>query len=133
MKHIVFALTLIMVGNMAAAMPCDTGWSCKSKSGKYSVQVQRCRYTNSIRNLESIKIGGQEIANAKISAAYDSLSIGGKVLAFEISIPDTKNDAHYLSFEYMGKKGQVTERVQPYNPGPQKVIASETLTCEEAE
>jgi len=129
------AITMLSLSfaHVASAMPCDTGWSCKSKSGKYSVEVQRCRYQNSIGGLESVKINGKEIQGSQLTSSYDSKSIGGNILAIEVSIPDTKNDAHYLAFEVAGKSGRVTERIQEFNPGPQQVIASEAISCEETE
>jgi hypothetical protein len=130
MKTVFLALGSLIVAQSAFSMPCDTSWSCKSKSGKYVVDVQRCRYSNALGVQQSVKINGQEISDAKLGASYDSQSIGGKILAFEISLPDTKNDARYLSVEMVGGKGTVTERVQPFNPGPQKAVASEAISCQ---
>lgn len=127
----ILALTIFgLVGQIATAMPCDSGWSCKSKSGKYAVHVQRCRYSNFLGSLESVKINGKNVEGATLTASYDSKSIGGNILAFEVSIPDTKNDAHYLSFELVRNSGRVTERIQELNPGPQIKIGSEAISCE---
>jgi hypothetical protein len=133
MRNLVFAFVSVIVGQYALAMPCDTGWACKSASGKYAIEVNRCRYTNSVGGLTSLKIDDKEISKAVLTASYDSQSIGGDILALEVSIPDSENDGHYISFEMIGDKGTVTDRVQPYNPGEQKVISTEAISCEETE
>ncbi|HWU44976.1 MAG TPA: hypothetical protein VN132_16100 [Bdellovibrio sp.] len=110
----VTAITLLSLvfAHVASAGPCDGSWSCKSKSGKYAVEVQRCRYSNSIGNLESVKINGSDVKDAKLTSSYDSQSIGGDILALEISIPDDKNDARYLSLEVVGNEGRAIERIR---------------------
>ena len=133
MKKLFLSTVILATAQIAAAMPCDTGWSCKSKTGKYSVEVQRCRYSNSIGNLTYVNISGKNVEGAQLTSSYDSKSIGGNILAIEVSLPDGKNDAHYLAFEVAGKLGRVTERIQQSNPGPQKAIASESISCEETE
>ncbi|MGZ3768695.1 MAG: hypothetical protein ACXVCP_04620 [Bdellovibrio sp.] len=133
MKTLILSIALMMSGRSVLAMPCDTNWSCKSHSGKYSITVQRCRYVNAIGNLQHVKINGKEVHGSEITAAYDSKSIGGSILAIEVSIPDNSNDAHYISFETVGTKGLVTERIQKFNPGPQKTVFSEALICKEEE
>ena len=133
MKALMLISILTAMTESALAMPCDTGWMCKSRNGFYSIEVQRCRYTNSIGNLISVKASGHDIPDAKITAAYDSKSIGGSILAMEVSIPDTVNAGHYLSFEMVGKVGRMTERIQQFNPGEQKVIATRSLSCKVTE
>jgi hypothetical protein len=132
-KTLLTTSLILISGQAAMAMSCDTGWSCKSVSGKYEIEVQRCRYSNSIGNLQFVKMIGKIIANSEITASYDSKSIGGNILAIEVKIPDTKNDARYLAFESSGKNGVVSERIQESNPGPQSVISSEPISCEEVE
>jgi hypothetical protein len=127
------ALTTLIAGTTASAMPNDSGWICKSASGKYEVEVQRSRYTNSIQGLVSLKIDGHGISQAQLTSAYDSKSLGGRILALEVSVPDSKNDLHFVSFELVGNKGIATERVVEMAPAPQKTIAAEAITCEEAE
>lgn len=128
-KTTVLILSLVLT-QATFAMPCDFAWSCKSTSGKYYVSMHKCNDANSAKHLNSLKMNGKLIEGAEVTAAYDSVSVGGHVLAFEIQIPDEKNDARFLSFESNGKTGQVTERIQPYNPGQQRVVGSEKITCE---
>ncbi len=113
----------------AFSMPCDTGYSCKSESGKYQIELQRCRYINSL-NLNSITIDGNEVAYAELNAGWD----GDSVLAFEISLPSVnQEDLRVLSVETnkteLGTRGVAIEKVTFYNPGPSTVVNYEAMTC----
>lgn len=113
----------------AFSMPCDTGYSCKSESGKYQVELQRCRYKNSV-GLYSVKVDGKEVVDAELNSGWD----GDSVLAFEISLPSVNDeDLRVLSVETSktdsSSKGVAQEKVTLYNPGPSSVVATEAMTC----
>ena len=88
MKNIFISTILLISASTSFSMPCDTGYKCTSLSGKYKIELQRCRYVNRLGNLSSVKIDNKEIAGAELGAAFDGKSIGDSLLAFEISIPN---------------------------------------------
>jgi hypothetical protein len=65
MRFLAFAPLLLMSAH-ALAMPCDTGYLCISASGKYKVEIQRCRYDNRFSNIVTLRISGKDVANATL-------------------------------------------------------------------
>lgn len=129
MKNLL-ALSISALSSVSAfSMPCDTGYLCKSESGKYQIELQRCRYINSL-NLNSVTIDGNVVARAQLNTGWD----GDSVLAFEINLPSVnEEDLRVLSVETnktdLSSKGIAIEKVTFYNPGPTTVVNSETITC----
>jgi hypothetical protein len=115
------------LSNLASAMPCDTGYFCQSKSGKYQIEVERCRYVNDLHNLQ-VKISGKDVLGT-LMANYDSLSLGGSLLAFEVKLPEAKYDGRKLTVEVVGQKGTITESIYKESPSPAKAIAQESISC----
>lgn len=52
----------------AFSMACDTGYSCKSESGKYQVELQRCRYVKG-----GLKYGGWQMNSRPPKMAFSCL------------------------------------------------------------
>ena len=69
MKFPVFAAFLLMSAD-AFAMPCDTGYLCTSSSGKYQIEIRRCRYDNRLGNIQRLKVDGKDVTDAKLGAAF---------------------------------------------------------------
>lgn len=119
---------LMLSAHSAFAMPCDTGYQCTSKTGKYQIALQRCRYENDLR-LESATINNVQITPATLGPAYD----GNSILAFEVVLPPTGGaDQRKLSVEISrkGHAGVIREQVQEVNPSPYKTVATEAISCE---
>jgi hypothetical protein len=131
MKIIFVILSLVSgFANSVMAMPCDTGYLCNSRSGKYSIEVQRCRYTNHLGNLISVKMNGHDVAGATLSAAWDGKSVGDSLLAFEITIPSHAGSSHVWSVEIPNKtKGIIKEKFAAAEPEPYTVIWKDLITC----
>jgi hypothetical protein len=86
MKNLIILVLLYCFSHSAFSMPCDVGYICVSKTKKYYIELQYCRYTNNI-NLETIKIDGAEVEGANLNKGWDS----DNLLAFEINLPVKNN------------------------------------------
>lgn len=130
MKSLITMLLTLFVSQIAQAMPCDAGYLCISKTGKYKVELQRCRYRNNI-NLVSTKINNVEVAGAVLNKGWD----GENVLAFEINLPVTVEGAVKILTAEMGnhKLGWMKIKYAESEPGPLSVLHSERMSCKMVE
>lgn len=114
----------------AFSMPCDSGYSCHSKSGKYKIELGRCRYTNSLRLL-SVNIDHTEVTDSELKASFDGRSVGGSVLAFEVKLPSEEGTERLLAVEIKKKSGRgvLKEKYAEYLPGPARVLHTERAIC----
>lgn len=124
-----FAILLVSLSvSVAFSMPCDTGYKCLSASGKYQIELQRCRYSNNL-GLIQVLIDGKSI-NGTLGASFD----GEKVLAFEILIPTNSSlgepDSRRLNVEMIDRAGTIKEQLQDYNPGSWRDSFSESISCQ---
>jgi hypothetical protein len=110
-------------------MPCDTGYTCTSSSGKYKVSIRRCRYDNRLGGIQRITIDGNDMADAKLGAAFDGDDFGG----FEIGIAGQGDTQRVLSVEWKQKtgKGRIRDKSRTDNPAPYKTNFSEAISCKE--
>ena len=111
----------------AFSMPCDTGYICTSKTGKYKIELQRCRYRNSL-HLESTKINGNEIKNAVLNSGWD----GDTLLAFEINLPTKIEGAVKIltaEFPHKDQMGNLNIEYTESEPAPLKIIHHEKILC----
>lgn len=118
----------------AYAMPCDTGYHCVSKSGRYDISLQRCRYVNDL-HLLSVSVHKSIISAATLGPAWDGKSVGDGLLAFQINLPTTDDSVRVLSVEIPAKtsKGMIKEKYAATEPEPFKVQFSESMTCKVTE
>ncbi|MGZ3790623.1 MAG: hypothetical protein ACXVLQ_19170 [Bacteriovorax sp.] len=127
MKSLMALCLLVGLIQSAFSMPCDTGYECVSKTGKYKVSLQRCRYRNNI-NLISTSINNVEVKEATLNKGWD----GDLALAFEINLP-TKVDGSVkiLSAELSSshKSGFMKVKYAESEPGPLSVIHTEKISC----
>lgn len=125
MKKIITVL-LFVFAQSVLAMPCDTGYDCVSKTKKYKVSLQRCRYRNRI-NLISTTINGTEVTDATLNQGWD----GESVLAFEINLPTTPDGAVKILTAEMAnhKVGTMKIKYAESEPGPLTTQHSEKMTC----
>jgi hypothetical protein len=114
----------------AFAMPCDSEYICKSKSDKYVVEIQRCRYDNRLGTISEFKIGKTETTGSvKLGAAWD----GDQYLAFEIHLPTVGESERMFSIEVEKKsgKGLIHEKKRDDSASSWKPVSSETITCKD--
>lgn len=130
MKKLLTFCLLTGFSHAAFSMPCDTGYDCVSKTGKYKISLQRCRYRNNI-NLLSTTINGAVVSGASLNKGWD----GEDVLAFEINLPTTVDGSvKILTAELMNhKKGVMKIKYADSEPGPLSVLHSEKMSCVIAE
>jgi hypothetical protein len=117
-------------GEAAQAMPCDTGYVCKSASGKIQIELNRCRYVNRLRLL-SLKIDNKTVDGAELNASWDGKSVGDNLLAFEINLPTAEGSSKVISAE-IGKgkmQGVLKVKFAVDEPGTYKVLRTESITC----
>jgi hypothetical protein len=133
MKHVLIAVAAL-ASSTAFAMPCDTGFTCISDSGKYVVELQSCRYVNAV-SLVSVKVEGKALEGASLGPAYDG-TIDGGPLAVEIELPLSADEAangsaRVLTIEVApgSEEGTIKEKFVEEQPGPYAVVASEKVTC----
>ena len=125
-------LALFLVAAPAAfAMPCDVSavrYDCRSASGKYELNVLTCGYDDALKNWD-LTVSGKSIGTN-----LDGSWMGAMFMGFQISVPDTQNDAHSVTFEVNNKTmtGTVTEISQASDPGPTKTIGTENVSCTES-
>lgn len=122
-----FVLGNIFLSQAAFSMPCDSGYSCVSKTGKYKVSLQRCRYRNHI-NLISTKIDDVEVADATLNQGWD----GETTLAFEINLPVAEaGQVKILTAELVPhhKYGWMKIKYAESEPGPLTVLHTERMSC----
>jgi hypothetical protein len=127
MKYLMSILLLSGMSQSAFSMPCDAGYNCVSKTGKYTIELQYCRYTNNIA-LETIKINGSEVKGASLNKGWD----GDSVLAFEINLPVKIEGAVQILTAEMPqktKKGILQVKYADYEPQPMTVIHTEKISC----
>lgn len=126
MKSIIALTLLVGLVQSAYSMPCDTGYSCESKSGKYKIELQRCRYRNDIR-LVSMSINNTDIPSAVLNKGWD----GETTLAFEINLPTMSSGAvKILTAELPGKhKGVMKIKYAASEPGPLSTLYTEKVFC----
>ena len=127
MKYLMSILLLAGISQSAFSMPCDAGYSCVSKTGKYAIELQYCRYTNNIA-LETIKIDGSEVKGASLNKGWD----GDSVLAFEINLPVKIEGAVKILTAEMPKKtknGILQVKYADYEPQPMAVIHTDKIYC----
>lgn len=124
----------LALAQAASAMPCDTGYSCVSKSGKYQIELQRCRYVNDLR-LESFTFKHVAVTDATLGPSWDGKSVGDTQLSFQVNWPSTGDAVHLISVEVPAKsmKGTVKEKSVDSQPAPFKTLASESITCQISE
>ena len=147
--------TMILLSKAAFAMPCDTGYTCTSASGAYQIEIQTCRYTNSV-GLTSLKLAGKDVQNATIGHAFDATYDEDKgPLYFEVNLPATEEEAangsvRILQVEIPALKpaskfstlfhrkktsdtvtryGTIQEKFAEEEPAPFKVVKTESVTC----
>jgi hypothetical protein len=127
MKVLALTTLLMLISQTASAMPCDTGYFCVSKSGKYKISLQRCRYRNNI-HLISIKKDNSEIAEATLNKGWD----GENILGFEINLPLAEEGAvKILTAEVVKshKHGVMKIKYAESEPGPLSVLQTEKISC----
>ena len=127
MKSFILTFFLGTFSFTAFSMPCDSGYSCTSNSGKYKIELQRCRYRNRI-SLASFKINDVEVKGADLNKGWD----GDSVLGFEINIPTQLEDAvEILSAELPHKLNSGILRIKyaESEPGPLKTVHIENIYC----
>ncbi len=120
------AVLLLAINTQAFAMPCDTGYACRSASGKYKIEIRRCRYDNRL-GPATLTVGGQRVANAKLGPAWD----GSRFMAFQLDLPSTGDAERMLSAEVRkpGLSGVLSDESRKYNPAPWKVKHREVIRC----
>jgi len=131
MKKFSIILLLSLLSQSAYSMPCDTGYNCASKSGKYQVELQRCRYRNHL-GLLSLKINNLEVSSAALNSSWD----GDSSLAFEINLPSLPDGSVKIITAEMSpklKKGIMKIKYAVVEPGPLSVIHSENIICKISE
>jgi hypothetical protein len=128
MKAAVLA-AFFLISGQAFAMPCDTGYLCTSSSGKYQIEIRRCRYDNRLGAIQKLKIDGKDAGDAKLGAAFDGEDFGG----FEIDLGGEDDNKRILSVEWGQKTGQGTirDKSRNYNPAPYITNVSEAIVCKE--
>jgi hypothetical protein len=122
-----FVLGNIFLSQAAYSMPCDSGYLCVSKTGKYKVELQRCRYRNSI-HLISTKINNVEIPEATLNQGWD----GETTLAFEINLPVAEpGQVKILTAEMAPhhRFGLMKIKYAESEPGPLTVLHTERMSC----
>jgi hypothetical protein len=119
----------LLMSTQVFAMPCDTGFSCTSASGKYEIEIRRCRYDNRLGPIGELKIDGKDLTGTKLNAAFDGDDFGG----FEIGLPAQGETQRILSAEWMQKtgKGTIRDKSRDGNPAPYKTAFSEAISCKE--
>lgn len=131
-NYILAAIAAILASNSVLAMPCDNGYVCSTTKTKYKIEIQRCRYDNSLKAITSLQIAGKSYENASLSANWD----GDKYLAFEIKLPtDGTNTEQLLSVEVLKSnwQGEITKKSRVDNPGVWKVVTKESIRCKISE
>jgi hypothetical protein len=130
MKFSVLA-ALLVISTQALAMPCDTGYTCTSASGKYKIELRRCRYDNRLGPIGMLKIDGKDVTGAKLGAAFDGDDFGG----FEIGLAGQGETQRILSAEWAQKtgKGTIRDKSRDDNPAPYKTGFSEAIGCKEGD
>ena len=131
MKYFTVMFFLIIFSQSAFSMPCDTGYICISKTGKYNIEFQRCRYRNHI-SLLTTKINGVEVAGASLNEGWD----GDFMLAFEINLPTKIDGAVSLltaELPYKFKPGILKIKYADSEPGPLVTTHTEKIYCKIAE
>lgn len=131
MKFFIVLSCIFGFEHSAFAMPCDAGYNCFSKTGKYKISLQRCRYRNHL-SLLTTKINHLEIMGASLNKGWD----GDSLLAFEINIPTADTSSvRILSAEFSAKHkiGILKEKFAASEPGPLQTVRSEKLYCLEVE
>lgn len=130
MKHLIVIILASTFSLPIFAMPCDTGYSCNSQSGKYQIELNRCRYKNSLR-LYSVKIDNIEIEGAELGASWDGKSVGDSFLAFEVVLPAEDGSDRVISVEIQANSilGTLKEKYTETQPDIAKVLHSEIITC----
>lgn len=126
MRFAALAAALLMTAQ-ACAMPCDSSYQCKSASGKYRMEIQRCRYDNRLGSIQMLKIGGADVTGAQLGAAFDGEDFGG----FEIALAEKGDTQRVLSVEWAQKtgKGVIRDKSRDDNPAPYRTGSSEAITC----
>lgn len=119
-------LLSLVFSSLALAMPCDTGYTCTSASGRYKIEIQRCRYDNRLGNF-SLLLNKSEVTNATGGPAWDGDQFG----AFEIDLATQGDTQRMLSVEFSKKtmKGVIYDKSRAYNPGPWKTTRHEAISC----
>jgi hypothetical protein len=123
-----FALALMLLTPAQVfAMPCDASYRCVSPSGKYKIDIQRCRYDNRLGAISSLQIGGKAVTDAQLGAAFDGDVFGG----FEIDLAQQGDVQRILSVEWVKKtgKGLIRDKTRDTNPAPYKTTFSEGIAC----
>ncbi|MGE5086392.1 MAG: hypothetical protein ACM3MG_08850 [Bacillota bacterium] len=132
MKLFFVSVTLgFLLGQAVQAMPCDTGYHCKSTTSKYEFELQRCRYINSL-HLLTAKMSGSTVGGATLGPFWDGKSIGENLLAFEVDLPSGAGSSHILTVEIPAgtMKGRVKELYAAAEPEPYSLIHSEGIKCQ---
>ena len=128
MKFFISVSLFFGISHGAFSMPCDSSYQCSSRTGRYQISLQSCRYRNQLRLL-STKINGTEITGSTLNQSWD----GDAYLAFEIDLPtfDSKT-VRILSIElsrYL-KSGILREKFAESQPGHLNVVHREKITCQ---
>jgi hypothetical protein len=127
MKVIMAGFLFAALAQSAYAMPCDSGYSCVSKTGKYKIELQRCRYRNHL-NLISTKINNIEVNHASLNESWE----GDSLLAFEINLPTLPDGAVKIITAELPQKfktGILRIKYADSEPGPLSVIHAEKIYC----
>lgn len=130
MFRTLLSLSLTMAASAAFSMPCDTGYSCVSKSGKYQLELQRCRYVNDLR-VVSFNFNHKAVADAVIGPFWDGKSVGDSLLSFQVNWPSKGNSLHLISVEIPAHTmtGKLKEKFAESQPEPFRTLHSEAITC----
>ena len=109
------------------AMPCDTGYVCKSASGKYQIDIRRCRYDNRL-GPATLKLNGSAAAGVKLDDAWWD---GDRFLAFQLDFPSSGDHERMLSIEVKKHtmSGTLKDEKRNDNPAPWKVSHRERIHC----
>ncbi len=127
----ILVLLAVTIGSIqtASAMPCDAGYTCISKTKKYRVELQRCRYENNL-HLVSVSIRGTKIEGATLGPSFDA-----DLLAFQVNVPTGSESTRILSIETAAGThvGILKDKSVESQPAPFKVTSSEAIKCVESE
>ncbi len=127
MKMLSLVFFISMITQSVYSMPCDTGYSCISKTGIYKIELQRCRYRNHLNYL-STKINNIEVSGASLNVGWDSDTF----IAFEINLPSNPDGSVKIltsEISKQTKKGNIKIKFAESGPGPLTTLQTENIHC----
>ena len=116
----------LLLSAIAFAMPCDTGYTCTSATGRYKVEINHCRYDNNLGSF-TLTLNKAEVKDAKSGPTWDGDQFG----AFQIDLADQGDTQRMLSVEFSKRtmRGVIYDKTRNYNPAPWKITRHEAITC----